>query len=33
VERVVGRKKVSRINRANGDMVSPQMILEMIEGH
>ena len=33
VERVVGRQKVRRINRANGEMVTPQMILEAIEEH
>jgi 2-oxoglutarate ferredoxin oxidoreductase subunit alpha len=33
VERVAGRKKVSRINLANGEMITPQMILEKIEGH
>jgi len=27
VERVVGRKKVVRVNRANGEMVTPDMIL------
>jgi 2-oxoglutarate/2-oxoacid ferredoxin oxidoreductase subunit alpha len=32
VERVVGRQKVVRVNRANGEMVTPQMILEAIEG-
>ena len=32
VERVAGRQKVVRVNRANGEMVSPQMILEAIEG-
>ena len=32
VERVAGRNKVVRVNRANGEMVSPQMILEAIEG-
>ena len=32
VERVVGRKKVRRVNRANGEMVTPHMILEAIEG-
>ena len=31
VERVVGRHKVRRVNRANGEMVTPQMILEAIE--
>jgi 2-oxoglutarate ferredoxin oxidoreductase subunit alpha len=32
VERVAGRSKVVRVNRANGEMVTPQMILEAIEG-
>jgi 2-oxoglutarate/2-oxoacid ferredoxin oxidoreductase subunit alpha len=32
VERAVGRQKVVRVNRANGEMVTPQMILEAIEG-
>jgi 2-oxoglutarate ferredoxin oxidoreductase subunit alpha len=32
VERVAGKNKVVRVNRANGEMVSPQMILEAIEG-
>jgi 2-oxoglutarate/2-oxoacid ferredoxin oxidoreductase subunit alpha len=32
VERVAGRNKVIRVNRANGEMVTPQMILEAIEG-
>jgi 2-oxoglutarate ferredoxin oxidoreductase subunit alpha len=32
VERVAGRKKVCRVNRANGEMVTPHMILEAIEG-
>lgn len=31
VERVAGRRKVSRVNRANGEMVTPQMILDAIE--
>lgn len=31
VERIAGRKKVVRINRTNGEMVTPQMILEAIE--
>ncbi len=31
VERVVGRKKVTRVNRANGEMVTPQMILAAME--
>ncbi len=33
VERVVGLHKVKRVNRANGEMVTPQMILEAIEEH
>ncbi len=32
VERVAGRSKVIRVNRANGEMVTPQMILRAIEG-
>ena len=32
VERVAGRNKVVRVNRANGEMVTPQQILEAIEG-
>jgi len=32
VERVAGRHKVRRVNRANGEMVAPQMILDAIEG-
>jgi 2-oxoglutarate ferredoxin oxidoreductase subunit alpha len=32
VERMVGRKKVRRVTRANGEMVTPQMILEALEG-
>ncbi|MBN2148693.1 MAG: 2-oxoacid:acceptor oxidoreductase subunit alpha [Anaerolineales bacterium] len=32
VERIVGRRKVTRLNRANGEMITPQMILEAIEG-
>ena len=31
VERVVGRKKVVRVNRANGEMVTPDMILSAVE--
>jgi 2-oxoglutarate ferredoxin oxidoreductase subunit alpha len=31
VERVVGRKKVVRINRANGEMVTPDMVLSAVE--
>jgi 2-oxoglutarate ferredoxin oxidoreductase subunit alpha len=32
VERMVGRKKVKRVNRANGEMITPQMIMEAITG-
>ena len=32
VERIVGRKKVKRVVRANGEMVTPQMVLEALEG-
>jgi len=32
VERIAGRKKVRRVNRTNGEMVTPQMILDAIEG-
>jgi 2-oxoglutarate ferredoxin oxidoreductase subunit alpha len=32
VERAAGRQKVVRVNRADGEMVSPQMILNAIEG-
>jgi hypothetical protein len=31
VERVVGRHKVVRINRADGQMIDPQEILEAIQ--
>lgn len=31
VERVVGKKKVKRVGRANGEMVTPQMILDAME--
>ena len=31
VERVAGRKKVVRVNRANGEMVTPDMILSAME--
>jgi 2-oxoglutarate ferredoxin oxidoreductase subunit alpha len=31
VERMVGRKKVRRVTRANGEMVTPQMVLEAME--
>ncbi|MBC7265154.1 MAG: 2-oxoacid:acceptor oxidoreductase subunit alpha [Chloroflexi bacterium] len=32
VERVAGRHKVRRVNRADGELVTPQQILEAIEG-
>ena len=32
VERMVGRKKVRRVTRANGEMVTPQMVLDALEG-
>jgi 2-oxoglutarate ferredoxin oxidoreductase subunit alpha len=32
VERIAGRHKVVRVNRADGHMVTPRMILEAIEG-
>jgi hypothetical protein len=32
VERLVGRHKVIRVNRADGEMISPQMILDALEG-
>lgn len=32
VERVAGRRKVVRVDRANGEMVTPQMILDAVEG-
>jgi 2-oxoglutarate ferredoxin oxidoreductase subunit alpha len=32
VERIAGRHKVTRVNRANGHLVTPRMILEAIEG-
>jgi 2-oxoglutarate ferredoxin oxidoreductase subunit alpha len=31
VERVAGRKKVVRVNRANGEMVTPDMIVSAAE--
>ena len=31
VERMVGRKKVKRVNRANGEMITPQMVLDAME--
>ncbi len=30
---MAGRKKVMRVNRANGEMVTPQMILDAIEAN
>jgi 2-oxoglutarate ferredoxin oxidoreductase subunit alpha len=32
VERVAGRQKVVRVNRADGELIPPQMILDAIEG-
>jgi 2-oxoglutarate ferredoxin oxidoreductase subunit alpha len=32
VERMVGRKKVRRVTRANGEMITPQMVLDALEG-
>jgi 2-oxoglutarate/2-oxoacid ferredoxin oxidoreductase subunit alpha len=32
VERIVGRRKVRRVVRANGEMVTPQMVLDAMEG-
>ncbi len=32
VERIAGRKKVVRVNRANGEMVTPEMVLKAVEG-
>ena len=31
VERMVGRKKVTRVTRANGEMITPQMVLQAME--
>lgn len=31
VERMVGRKKVARVTRANGEMVTPQMVLDAMD--
>ena len=31
VERIVGRRKVVRVTRANGEMITPQMILDAME--
>jgi len=31
VERIVGRKKVRRVTRANGEMVTPQMVLDAMD--
>ena len=33
VERIAGRRKVTRVNQANGEMVTPQMILNAIEAY
>jgi 2-oxoglutarate ferredoxin oxidoreductase subunit alpha len=33
IERIACRQKVIRVNRANGEMVTPEMILDAIEGH
>lgn len=32
VERIIGRRKVARVTRANGEMVTPQMVLDAMEG-
>jgi 2-oxoglutarate ferredoxin oxidoreductase subunit alpha len=32
IERIVGRKKVKRVNLANGEMITPHMILDAITG-
>jgi len=29
---MAGRRKVRRVTRANGEMVTPQMILDVLEG-
>jgi hypothetical protein len=31
VERLAGRNKVVRVNRANGEMVTPDMIVSAVE--
>jgi hypothetical protein len=31
VERMAGRRKVVRVNRANGEMVTPDMIVKAVE--
>ncbi len=31
VERVAGRKKVVRVNLANGEMITPDMIVDAVE--
>ena len=31
VERVVGRRKVRRVNRVDGELVAPRQILEALE--
>lgn len=33
VERIAGRRKVTRVNQANGEMITPQMILNAIEAY
>ena len=33
VERIAGRRKVTRVNLANGEMITPQMILNAIEAY
>jgi len=33
VERIAGRRKVTRVNQANGEMITPQMILNAIEAN
>jgi len=32
VERIAGRRKVRRVTRANGEMVTPRMVLDALEG-
>jgi 2-oxoglutarate ferredoxin oxidoreductase subunit alpha len=32
VERVLGQQKVRRVNRVDGELISPRQILEAIEG-
>jgi 2-oxoglutarate ferredoxin oxidoreductase subunit alpha len=33
VERMVGRKKVTRVTRANGEMVTPQMVMDALDAN